>query len=1569
MEKPFIRLGFKKALSMFLSIILALSVFVPLSSVITASAGTSVTGSTVSGISSSIYIPSSYKEGTKVPLYVSMHGCTQTYSQFATASDINNLAEQKGFIVLHLQQSSSNNMRTCFKWYSDQSRTSTEPKAIISIIDDVKSKYTIDNDKVFCFGFSAGAAMTHLLCACYPDVFAGGAVASGLPFKSATLLNYSTAMSSGTSVANDTLAGYIVSAMGSYSRVIPMIVFHGTSDSTVNYKNGAACTMSWVLAMNQIGADISTTPTKTSGSNYTVETYVDANTGKNVVQYYLVSNMDHAWSGGKGSSYAYANGPDATKIMYEFFENYWEGTPSEPADTTAPITTVNPSAGSYTSEITVSFSVNEDAITYYTTNGSTPTTSSAVYKSPFKVSTDTTVKYFSVDAAGNKENVKTAVYDINIPVLDTTPPVTTASPAAGVYYEPVTVTLSVNENAITYYTTDGSNPTKSSSVYTGSFVVSEDTTVKFFSVDEAGNSESIKSVSYIVVAEDVDGESIELTIAGRPAKLYISGKYREGIDMPLVVMLHGDGQTAEQFELLTNMNDVADEKGFIVLYLSADSSSPLTSWKWYSSSVQAGAGDAAYIVNAINTIASTYSIDNNKIYAAGFGAGAAMANVASVTSPELIKAVAVVSGAPYASASDLDSSFRAKEGYNSSSSSSVISAMGANSSVTPVIVIHGANDNVFDPANAEFVISQWADANDIFDNETDDDSVVSTPSRTQNGNSYTKYTYNNSNGVLIMEKYVVNGMGYAWSGGNEAGDYAYVSGPDASALIWDFFANTADNSYYVEPPVIDDVAPVTSALPEGGTYETSVTVSLSANESATIYYTTDGSVPTKSSAIYTSPLTLTKTTTLKFFSIDEAGNAENVKTETYTIVEKQITVTEISYDKSNSGYAGSITYFGYGTDVIKAGLAGLYNGESYKGIISFDTSGINVSNISNAVLRLQVSEWGSAVNTISLDIVNGYFGSAGVQVSDFSASASATGIATSAPVSSGYIELTIPATSYQHLNSHVEFRICSTVTNGFSESVVKFSDATLIITSGSAKSATYSLKSSEEDVVSFDDEALKNALISAGYDKNADSELSTEEMAVIYGINLSGLGLTSISGLEYAINLKLVDISNNTLTSIDALSSCDALQYVDISNNSIESIEPLANADEMLILIADNNKITSISALENNRSLITVSFNGNRISDISALGGITSLRSVSLDNNEIENISAISALNYVNYLFVADNDVISLADIAGLNYLFEADFSRNRLDLTGGTDDADVIGALINNGVDVAFGDQKSRIKTDIYDVTYVIEGEQVVFTIKSSPDFNRIKVTTPDNLKGYLKYTSSFTVDEEGYYISTITVIAVVGTTRYAFDGRVADTGIYASDYYYIDVTIEPEEDPIKSITYEVINNKLVFTVVTSAGEFNRIKVTLADSVSKSLAVSDSYTVDANGNYIWTIKTAAPVESTSYAFDLRSSSTGKYVNKYGYAEFIYVEVFKSVSYSVVGDKIVFTVVTAAGDYNRIKVADAVSVGTSLGVGNYTVDANGNCVWTVKANAPKETTTYAFDLRTSEMKYLKDYYE
>ena len=329
----------KKTLAIILALALAFALMlVPT----TASAGQTVSGSgSYNGLSYQVYIPSSYQAGTAVPMYVMLHGCTQTASSFASSTGMNTFAEQEGFIVLYVQQSSSNNMNSCFNWFEtgDQKRGSGEPKDIYNIVTKVTSTYTIDENRIFVAGFSAGAYMAPVLGATYPDVYSGILVNSGGAFKSATSMTSAfTVMSSGASASSSSIGSNIISAMGSYKRVIPCIVFQGTSDYTVGSKNGTQAAESWAYAMNKIDSTVKTTGTSTNGTSsggasFTRTAYTNGE-GVEVVVLYMISGMGHAWSGGQGYSYAYSAGPSANALSYEFFMNFWSGVVSAPSDGT-----------------------------------------------------------------------------------------------------------------------------------------------------------------------------------------------------------------------------------------------------------------------------------------------------------------------------------------------------------------------------------------------------------------------------------------------------------------------------------------------------------------------------------------------------------------------------------------------------------------------------------------------------------------------------------------------------------------------------------------------------------------------------------------------------------------------------------------------------------------------------------------------------------------------------------------------------------------------------------------------------------------------------------------------------------------------------------------------------------------------------------------------------------------------------------------------------------------------------------------------------------------------------------
>ena len=108
--------------------------------------------------------------------------------------------------------------------------------------------------------------------------------------------------------------------------------------------------------------------------------------------------------------------------------------------------------------------------------------------------------------------------------------------------------------------------------------------------------------------------------------------------------------------------------------------------------------------------------------------------------------------------------------------------------------------------------------------------------------------------------------------GNTANDWASISE-----------INIKTSSTTPPPPPTDTMPPTLSASPVAGTYSSSQSVTLTASEPSTIYYTTDGSIPTISSSVYSSPISIATTTTLKFFAIDTAGNIGSMASQTYTI--------------------------------------------------------------------------------------------------------------------------------------------------------------------------------------------------------------------------------------------------------------------------------------------------------------------------------------------------------------------------------------------------------------------------------------------------------------------------------------------------------------------------------------------------------------------------------------------------------------------------------------------------------------------------------------------------------------
>src|SRR5215472_5054099 len=195
-----------------------------------------------------LYVPRNYAHGRPTPLLVALHGCSQDPDSFSAGTRFNSLADQYTFLVLYPQQTSSNNAGMCWNWFipGNQVRGKGEPALLAGMVDHIASHFSIDPERVFIAGMSAGAAMAVIMGACYPDYFAAIGVHSGMEYKAASNpVSARIAMSRGGPDPKKQGELAFLSA-GSAARVLPVIVFHGNNDRIVAPINGDQVTQQFI---------------------------------------------------------------------------------------------------------------------------------------------------------------------------------------------------------------------------------------------------------------------------------------------------------------------------------------------------------------------------------------------------------------------------------------------------------------------------------------------------------------------------------------------------------------------------------------------------------------------------------------------------------------------------------------------------------------------------------------------------------------------------------------------------------------------------------------------------------------------------------------------------------------------------------------------------------------------------------------------------------------------------------------------------------------------------------------------------------------------------------------------------------------------------------------------------------------------------------------------------------------------------------------------------------------------------------------------------------------------------
>ena len=254
------------------------------------------------------------------------------------------------------------------------------------------------------------------------------------------------------------------------------------------------------------------------------------------------------------------------------------------------------------------------------------------------------------------------------------------------------------------------------------------------------------------------------------------------VRIPLLVMLHGCGQTAHGFAASTRMNERAARERFLVLYPEQERvANAQGCWNWFARRNGRADAEAATLLAAIDQVAQRYPVHPARIGVAGLSAGASMAGQMALLAPQRFCAVAMHSGAPPGSAESAATALAAMRGNREPHRPEAADAVAAPSALLPpLLLLHGDADGVVALQSAHRTAAWWADALGA------QPGAVRVQQRgARRAMRVTEWRARGKAQVVLRE---IEGLGHAWSGGAARTAYSDPSGPDATALIWAFMA-------------------------------------------------------------------------------------------------------------------------------------------------------------------------------------------------------------------------------------------------------------------------------------------------------------------------------------------------------------------------------------------------------------------------------------------------------------------------------------------------------------------------------------------------------------------------------------------------------------------------------------------------------------------------------------------------------------------------------------------------------------------------------------------------------------
>ncbi|TDD62675.1 PHB depolymerase family esterase [Kribbella antibiotica] len=279
-------------------------------------------------------------------------------------------------------------------------------------------------------------------------------------------------------------------------------------------------------------------------------------------------------------------------------------------------------------------------------------------------------------------------------------------------------------------------------------------------------------------------------------QVHIPPQQAAGKPLPVVVSLHGctmSGYGLNNMRDLTNFNQVADEKGFIVVYPTQDVLRNLVGcWNAFEPAHQRrGKGEPGLVAGVTKKVVADLKADPKRVHVNGASSGAGLAVILGVTYPDVFATVTSVAGGEYSlndvDPNDLDAVTpvdTAKRAW---------AEMGPRARPVPTLVVQGDQDTTVRPFLADRLVKHWAAIDDLalnsaLDNDMDAVADSNVTVTTPGLKTYTHKSYvPRDGGPKLIEYVTVQGLEHKWPGPG-TGALVDNTGPDLARIIWTFNA-------------------------------------------------------------------------------------------------------------------------------------------------------------------------------------------------------------------------------------------------------------------------------------------------------------------------------------------------------------------------------------------------------------------------------------------------------------------------------------------------------------------------------------------------------------------------------------------------------------------------------------------------------------------------------------------------------------------------------------------------------------------------------------------------------------